>query len=890
MRTIFNGLNRIQRKIAWLLLFSISSLCLVGWLIYSNKASMKEEAFWINHTYSVIEQIERIDSQVAEGEAFSLRYGINGGDSLRPGMQHFHGLLEEEIARLTELTKDNPSQKVSLQQLSGYTHQFGLFVDSLVYLGPGVVAQAGTEPQAQNWAVKEATAYQNERAGMRAATMIHRMKFALRSMMREERNLLNFRQSVSKNSEAGSTYMLITGSVMAFLFIVIILLQLNSDILLRKRAEKRLLQSEMKYRMLIENAGAVIYSTNEQGCITFTSAQVLELTGYTPEELTGKHFSMLVEPSCLKEVAHHYMQQIEKEQKESTLSFKSVTKTGEIKWVEQFAVLVLRKGKPTGFQCIVRDISEKQRMKIELEKSRAHYQQQLIEATREAQEAKGMQEQFLANMSHEIRTPMNGIQGMTNLLLETALSEPQLEFVGIIKRSTDNLLVIINDILDFSKIKAGKLAIEKIDFRLKDVLENVRAVFNHRVKKKGLQLQLEIDPRIPHILIGDPHRLNQVMINLVGNAIKFTDKGSVQVKVGLQERTHEQIQLQFMVADTGIGIPADRLPEIFDNFSQAGLDISRKYGGTGLGLAICKQLLQLQGGSISLTSEEGRGSVFSFQIAYGNSRRDEPAGVAAVATSMSDNSQLLSGRRFLVAEDNEVNQKLVEYVLTKAGGTVQLANNGLEAVKLLQQDASYDLIIMDLQMPEMDGYGATRIIRDEMQLQTPIIAMTATALTGEQVRCLDAGIDEYMTKPFDFKELYRTINKLLGEKDSVKDGPLNFGQAYDLGLLRQMDDRQYLWDRLSAFLTDMPMQIEEMRRAAGEHKKTSYWASRIQRSARVLRSQVLLDVLQRIISHCDKEEEVHELVQMVQVVYEGLEPLLQEEKEKVGFVLTPAAG
>jgi len=190
-------------------------------------------------------------------------------------------------------------------------------------------------------------------------------------------------------------------------------------------------------------------------------------------------------------------------------------------------------------------------------------------------------------------------------------------------------------------------------------------------------------------------------------------------------------------------------------------------------------------------------------------------------------------------------------------------------------------------MPEMDGYGATKIIREEMQLQTPIIAMTATALIGEQVRCLDAGIDEYMTKPFDFKELYKMINALLSEDEKGRDGAMNIGQAYDLGLLRQMDDRQYLWDRLNTFLSDTPMQIDEMRRAEGHHKRTRYWASRIKRGARVLRSQVLLDVLQRIIFHCDKEEEVHELVQMVQVVYEGLEPLLREEKEKIGFVLAP---
>ncbi|MBN9383208.1 MAG: response regulator [Chitinophagaceae bacterium] len=870
MRTIFNGLTGIQRKIVWLLLFSISSLCLVGWLIYSNRDNMKNEGFWIGHTYSVIEQIERIDSEMAEGETFSLQYSISGTDSLRREMQESHALLEQHLSRLETLTKDNADQQQYLRELKGYTHQLGLFVDSVVYLDPIVVERSS--------------------AGMKAAAMIHRMKGALRAMMREERNILNQRQAARQVNERGSTYMLITGSLLAFLFIVILLLQLNRDILLRKRAENRLLQSELKYRMLIENAGAVIYSTNEEGYINFASAKVLELTGYSPEELQGKHFSMLVDPTCLEEVADHYSNQISTGVRETTLNFRALTRHKEIKWVEQFAVLVVRRGKHVGFQCIVKDISETHRMKVELEKARAHYQEQLITATREAQEAKGMQEQFLANMSHEIRTPMNGIQGMTNLLLETSLSEGQKEFVDIIKRSADNLLVIINDILDFSKIKAGKLTIEKIDFRLKDVLDNVKAVFIHRVKKKGLSLHVEIDTRIPPLLKGDPYRLNQVLINLIGNAIKFTEQGSIFIKTGLRQRTAEQVELLFTVADTGIGIPPERLSDIFDNFSQAGLDISRKYGGTGLGLAICKQLLQLQGGSISLTSEVGKGSVFSFTIPYGHSEREEPGTAAA---SMVDDSRCLEGRRFLVAEDNEVNQKLVEYVLSKVGGIVQLAGDGREAVELLQQNKDYDLIIMDLQMPVMDGYGATQIIRDELKLRIPIIAMTATALIGEQVRCLDAGIDEYMTKPFDFKELYKKINMLLDSCDaqamSEKGVEMGAGPIYDLGLLQQMDDRQYLWDRLNAFIIDTPGRIAEMQTAAGQGdgEKVVYWASRIKRGARVLQAHMLLGLLGQIEARCYEGEDVTGLVRMVQSAYEGMELQLQEEKEKIGFVLSP---
>ncbi|HXB07545.1 MAG TPA: ATP-binding protein, partial [Puia sp.] len=396
---------------------------------------------------------------------------------------------------------------------------------------------------------------------------------------------------------------------------------------------------------------------------------------------------------------------------------------------------------------------------------RVQYQQQLIAATREAQAAKGMQELFLANMSHEIRTPMNGIQGMADLLLETPLTDQQKEFARVIKRSVNNLLVVVNDVLDFSKIKAGKLAIEKIEFRLKDVLDNVKAMFAHRIAKKGLEMRIEMDPAIPETLKGDPYRLNQVLVNLIGNAIKFTDGGWISVAVTAQERTPDQVNLLFTIADSGIGIPEASLATIFHHFSQAGLDISRRYGGTGLGLAICQQLLQLQGGEISVTSRENEGATFQFRLSYGFN--GATTGSAPVAAALSDYSHCLAGKRFLVAEDNEVNQQLVDHVLRKGGGEVQLAGNGEEAIAWLKKGENYDLIIMDLQMPVMDGYAATRFIRQELLLSTPIMAMTATALVGEQLRCFETGMNDYMTKPFEFGELYKRITALLAPFISI---------------------------------------------------------------------------------------------------------------------------
>lgn len=388
-----------------------------------------------------------------------------------------------------------------------------------------------------------------------------------------------------------------------------------------------------------------------------------------------------------------------------------------------------------------------------------HTQRKLVQAIDEATQAKKMQEQFLANMSHEIRTPMNGIKGMTDLLLETPLSDKQQDMAGMIKRSINTLLVVINDILDFSKIKAGKLHIEKIDLSIREVLKSTQSLFAHSLHSKGLQLKVTIDPNLPDCLTGDPHRLNQVLNNLLSNAIKFTNQGSIHIEVHIQERTAENLLVCFKVTDTGVGIPAESIDYIFDSFSQASQDISRRFGGTGLGLTICKQLLQLQGGDISVSSVVGQGSTFQFYLPYGISHKQTPDAPAQTGTQ--EYSNLLAGKNVLVAEDNEINQKLIEFVLRKAGGAVTIASNGEEAVQHLQQNKDYHLIIMDLQMPKMDGYATTYYIRHQLRLSTPIIAMTATAMKDEQWQCLHAGMNEYMTKPFEFAELYKRIVTLV---------------------------------------------------------------------------------------------------------------------------------
>jgi len=386
------------------------------------------------------------------------------------------------------------------------------------------------------------------------------------------------------------------------------------------------------------------------------------------------------------------------------------------------------------------------------------------EMTIKAQEASKSKSAFLANMSHEIRTPMNGVIGMLQLLSETRLSQEQQGYVASTVYSANALLTLINDILDFSKIEAGKLEIEIIDFDIKDMMDAVIDTLAPKAFEKGLELFYLIEKNVPMLLSGDPARIRQILLNLIGNAIKFTEKGKIFIKIQLEKETTTDCILLFEVKDTGLGIPTDKTSKLFHLFTQVDASTTRKFGGTGLGLAISKQLTELMGGNIGVTSKPDEGSVFWFTVKLEKqefTHADDK--VNQIAPDKEKPLEIYPHLKILIAEDNIINQKVVSIMLKKMGHSITIADDGLKALQLYKQ-GSFDLILMDIQMPVMDGEEATRKIRrfeKKGKTHIPIIALTANAMKGDKERFIESGMDNYVTKPIKKEKLLKAIHSVL---------------------------------------------------------------------------------------------------------------------------------
>ncbi len=433
-----------------------------------------------------------------------------------------------------------------------------------------------------------------------------------------------------------------------------------------------------------------------------------------------------------------------------------------------------------------------------------------------------VKEQFLANMSHEIRTPINAVVGFTGLLQKTLLDTDQKQFVDLIQHSGQNLLSVVNDILDISKIEAGMMRITKLPFNLKEVCNSIKMMFEHRLTDKKLAFHFDYDKNLPDTIIGDDERLKQVLINLLNNSIKFTKQGSISLKVSLVNSNTKNIEIKFDIEDTGIGIAEEKLATIFERFEQAENNTARQFGGTGLGLAIVEKIVKLQNGEVKIKSSLNVGTTFTVLLKYEIATADDFENIATLNLSKVENTKAnFENYNILVAEDNKINQTLIKFILKQWQANFDIAENGNEVLAKMNEK-EYDLILMDIQMPTMDGYQASKIIRSEMHLNIPIIAMTAHVMPTEKEKCISVGMNDYLSKPIEEKLLLEMLQKYLPIKNTNTDkyekiieskNDIDIKNKYiDIGYLQNIftGNQEFIQEILEQFKTQFPQEMEQL--------------------------------------------------------------------------------
>jgi PAS domain S-box-containing protein len=532
---------------------------------------------------------------------------------------------------------------------------------------------------------------------------------------------------------------------------------------------------------LIEASLDPLVTINTKGKITDMNQATVNITGITREKLTGTDFfDYFTEPQKAREVYQEVFAKGSVADSPLTLRHKNGKLTDVL---FNGSVYKDDRGNVLGVVIVARDVTDQKRIATELLEAKifAELATEIAEeakikaesATAIAESAVKAKQQFLSNMSHEIRTPMNAIIGFTKVVLRTELTAKQKEYLQAIKISGDALIVLINDILDLAKVDAGKMTFEQTPFKMALSISAMLHLFETKIREKNLELITEYDAKIPEVLLGDPVRLHQIILNLVSNAVKFTTEGTITVSVRKLHEDDERTIIEFAVTDTGIGITKNKIENIFENFQQATSGTSRLYGGTGLGLAIVKQLVEAQGGSINVKSRPDEGSTFSFTLGFQKTRSE-----AEPEPDMIELDAEIRNKRILVVEDIPLNQLLMKTLLDDFGFESDIAGNGKIAIEKLGE-RPYDIILMDLQMPEMNGFEATEFIRNKMKSTIPILALTADVTTVDLAKCRSVGMNDYIAKPIDERLLYSKIAGLVKKvvPATVKDKQENLQHA-----------------------------------------------------------------------------------------------------------------
>jgi PAS domain S-box-containing protein len=630
------------------------------------------------------------------------------------------------------------------------------------------------------------------------------------------------------------------------------------DITKRHQAEQELLKSETMFRSIWEASRQPMCLTDKSGAVVKVNKAFFTMVGSTADSVAGLDIAALFSADHQEAIRRYYAGHFGAHGTEPYLDHELRFANGHSGAFDISFTMVDLPGQPSQMLSIYRDVTERKRVADELARAKEaaeianrdlmeanQYLEETGRLAREmAQRAEALsaaKSEFLANMTHEIRTPLNGILGMTDLALQTDLKSDQQEYIDLVRTSAEALLFLVNDVLDYSKYEAGKLALNHMDLSLRALVANVLKPLALRASLNNLRFEYLVSDDVPDHLIGDPHRLGQILMNLVSNSIKFTHAGKIAVNVRRESTQESRVVLLFSVRDTGIGIPPEKHQVIFDPFTQADGSTTRKYGGTGLGLSIAAGLVKMMDGRIWVESQPGEGAMFYFTVTMNLTGEKQAGGSAGIADVPRRRDK--RNMRILLAEDNRVNQRLATHVLEREGHHVQVAGSGREAIAMLEQE-DFDLVLMDIQMPDLDGLQATAHIRQMERTsgkRLPIVAMTAQTGDSDRQLCLNAGMDAYVSKPIRVSELMNLIESVVPggcfmdskhDQESVVEAQFaNMDEA--VALSRVGGDFELLQEVVGLFLDDYPRAIEKIRTAVAAND-----ASGVEHSAHSLKGSV----------------------------------------------------
>ncbi|HEY0272604.1 MAG TPA: PAS domain S-box protein, partial [Chitinophaga sp.] len=942
-----------------------------------------EAGEWARHTGRSMDHLNDILIDANNLQSSVRGYLLSNGDRFLLQNRTRDSLhLAAALASLDTLLAGEPEQMANLGTLRGLLGQQADFEQQALALGTPAHRERGDRWHAAEWLMSGITAQ-------------------LEHMLAREKEALA-QQLAIRRTYANRLYQFgITGGILLSVILVMALLRINFIMHQLRTTRVALNDHERLYQQLVEESGAIMYLANLKGYFEYVSPQAAALTGYAPEELLERHYSLLLTPETFQELRAFYQEQVSRNMPLTTREFEIVTRSGRKKWVEQQINLRHHHGKVTGYQALVKDIHEKKLLQLEMEQVHrerenlqhlllaivqhtptfvfikdlqgkyllvnkefekvtgqpaheivgrtdqevtqpaearkwaasdqkaietretvkilgsierngqlCHYlvtkyplldknnevfgvgatgvditdhvrrENELLEARSNADEARRVQEIFLANMGHELRTPINGITGMAYLLHKTTLTETQKEYTDAIAASAEKIALLVNDIVAISRIRAGKLQLEKGGLNLPLLLHKAMASVSAMADAKDLNLYCDLDENIPPHLYGDARRLGQVFGALLENAVKFTPTGSVQLTAMLLEETATEVRIGVEVRDTGIGIAPDQLEHIFETYAHTDPATSLYFAGAGVGLAICREILHLHHGSISVKSEPGQGAVFYVELPLEKySTQDLPRQAIT--------GQSLEGKRILLAEDNPINQKVVRYTLQQTGAQVEVAPDGLMAMQMMMQK-TYDCILIDLQMPEMNGYEAIAALR-RLGFNIPAIATTAAAQQEEAGKCLAAGFNAYLAKPFSPDELVYKILDLLkpatanGSAEPTLSPLVDFEYLYNI----TQQDRAYLVELLDTFTGTTPQTLDRIAQELDNRnwEEAKFWSHRMRAGLAVVRiaplTQLLLELEQELEAVPPAPEAGQEKLRAARLLYEEASAVIATVRSKL---------